>query len=206
NDIKNRDNGRKLNKVDVGLRWGIVARFTDMDQLVPRFDPAGMGLIEFHVSDRDLDAGLDGFRPGPYPYEMVVHAPEYSHDRLIDLCSADEEQRKNSIQRIQKTIDLARQLAPSFKVKSDRGPKVVFHVGGMSPKSGGYDVEGATERLLDSLRRLNTTDVDLLLENLPPFPWYFGGRWFGHVLTDSVNTERVCAESGLGLCFDTSHA
>jgi hypothetical protein len=76
----------------------------------------------------------------------------------------------------------------------------------MSPKSGGYDAEAATERLLDSLRQLDITDVDLLLENLPPFPWYFGGRWFGHILTDSVNTERVCQESGLGLCFDTSHA
>jgi CBS domain-containing protein len=48
--------------------------------------------------------------------------------------------------------------------------------------------------------------VDLLLENLPPYPWYFGGRWFGHVLCDAENTVMLCKESGLGLCFDTSHA
>ena len=53
---------------------------------------------------------------------------------------------------------------------------------------------------------MNTTDVDLLLENLPPYPWYFGGRWFGYVLTDAENTAQLCAASGLGLCFDTSHA
>jgi CBS domain-containing protein len=53
---------------------------------------------------------------------------------------------------------------------------------------------------------LNTTDIDLLLENLPPYPWYFGGRWFGYVLTDALNTARICAQTGLGLCFDISHA
>jgi CBS domain-containing protein len=56
------------------------------------------------------------------------------------------------------------------------------------------------------LRQLDTAGVDLLLENLPPYPWYFGGRWFGHVLCDSGNTLHLCKASGLGLCFDTSHA
>jgi hypothetical protein len=48
--------------------------------------------------------------------------------------------------------------------------------------------------------------VDLLLENLPPFPWYFGGKWFGHVLVDTTDTVELCEQSGLGLCFDVSHA
>ena len=81
-----------------------------------------------------------------------------------------------------------------------------MHVGGMWPRPGGYDVEAACDRLLGALRQLDTDGVDVLLENLPPFPWYFGGRWFGHVLCDSANTVRMCRESGLGLCFDTSHA
>jgi CBS domain-containing protein len=53
---------------------------------------------------------------------------------------------------------------------------------------------------------LNTDGVDLLLENLPPCPWFFGGRWTGHMLVDAANTVDLCAQSGLGLCFDTSHA
>jgi hypothetical protein len=76
----------------------------------------------------------------------------------------------------------------------------------MSPDGKAYDMAAASKRLLDSLRQLDTTDVDLLLENLPPYPWYFGGRWFGHMLTDAENTAQLCAEAGLGLCFDTSHA
>ncbi len=83
---------------------------------------------------------------------------------------------------------------------------MVFHVGGMCPDKQCYDVVSANQRLVDSLRQLNTTDVDLLLENLPPYPWYFGGRWFGYILTDAANTEKLCAETGLGLCFDISHA
>ena len=76
----------------------------------------------------------------------------------------------------------------------------------MSPRPGGYDVGAATSRLLAALRRLDTSGVDLLLENLPPYPWYFGGRWFGHIICDAENTLHLCKESGLRLCFDTSHA
>jgi N-acetylneuraminate synthase len=103
-----------------------------------------------------------------------------------------------SVQRIQKTIDMTREVAPLFEphVRA-RDPKIVMHVGGMSPRPGRYDLDGATERLLESLARLEHDGVDLLLENLPPYPWYFGGKWFGHVLTGIESTERLCRESGL---------
>jgi sugar phosphate isomerase/epimerase/CBS domain-containing protein len=200
---------RKTRYLDVGVPWGVVARFLDVAALEPKFVPLGMRFVEFHVSDRDLDAGAAAYDGGSKPYGLVIHAPEYCHDSLIDLCSADDAQRALSVQRIQKTIDLTRALAPKFDLDQasfPNGPKIVMHVGGMSPKLGGYDVEAATHRLLAALEGLDTTDVDLLLENLPPYPWYFGGRWFGHIICDADNTELLCKESGLGLCFDTSHA
>jgi len=205
-DLRDEAQQRETKPMDVGLPWGIIARFPDMDGLVPRFAGNGMSLVEFHVSDRDLDAGIDSFQQRHYPLGLVVHAPEYFYDHLIDLCAADEEQRRASIGRIQKTIDLARRLAPWFSDVSERGPKTVIHVGGMSPEPGICDVVAASERLLESLQQLDTMGVELLLENLPPFPWYFGGRWFGHILTDAATTANLCAASGLGLCFDTSHA
>ena len=201
--------GRSEAAIDVGAPWGIVARFLDFAPLENVFVPLGMRFVEFHVSDRDLDAGAAAYHGGARPFGFVVHAPEYCHDTLIDLCAEDDAQRTLSVQRIQKTIDLARDLAPLFQWDRSlfpRGPKVVMHVGGMSPKPGGYDVEAATVRLLAALRGLDTSGVDLLLENLPPYPWYFGGRWFGHIICDPENTLRLCEESGLGLCFDTSHA
>lgn len=196
-------------EIDVGAPWGVVARFLDVAPLEEKFLARGMSFIEFHVSDRDLDAGAAAYEAGKKPFGFVVHAPEYAHDTLIDLCAADDAQRALSVQRIQKTIDLARALAPQFhldRAMFPRGPKIVMHVGGMWPKPGGYDVAAATRRVLSALRELDSTGVDLLLENLPPYPWYFGGRWFGHIICDVDNTALLCEESGLGLCFDTSHA
>lgn len=195
--------------IDVGAAWGIVARFLDFAALEEAFEPLGMRFVEFHVSDRDLDAGAAAYTGGRKPFGFVVHAPEYCHDTLIDLCAVDEAQRTLSTQRIQKTIDLARDLAPLFEWDPGlfpRGPKIVMHVGGMSPHPGNYDVRAAGDRLIGALRQLDTTGVDLLLENLPPYPWYFGGRWFGHVLCRPEDTVALCEASGLGLCFDTSHA
>ena len=208
-DIEERVAARPPRAIDVGAPWGVVARFLDVGALEAKFGPMGMSFIEFHVSDRDLDAGHAAYEGGRKPFGLVVHAPEYCHDTLIDLCAADDAQRTLSVQRIQKTIDLARALAPRFELDRatfPRGPKIVMHVGGMSPKPGGYDVAAATRRLLVALKDIDTTGVDLLLENLPPYPWYFGGRWFGHIICDVENTALLCEESGLGLCFDTSHA
>lgn len=192
--------------VDIGMPWGIIVRFSDMANIIEKFGTLGMSTLEFHLSDRDLDAGMRNFPIGEYPFELCVHAPEYCFDHLIDLCSDDEAQYELSIQRIQQTIDLTRGLAKYFVKTSSRGPKLVFHVGGMARSSGPYDLNAAVERLLRAIRRLDYDGVDLLLENLPPYPWYFGGRWYGYVLTDAQTTVQVCEESGLGLCFDTSHA
>lgn len=208
-DVEDVVPGRGDGPIDIGAPWGIVARFLDFVALEQAFAPLGMRFVEFHVSDRDLDAGPTAYGAGQRSIGFVVHAPEYCHDTLIDLCSADPAQRALSVERIQKTIQLARDLAPQFQWDTalfPHGPKVVMHVGGMAPRPGSYDLQGASARLLDALQQLDTDGVDLLLENLPPYPWYFGGRWFGHVLCDSENTAFLCKESGLGLCFDTSHA
>jgi sialic acid synthase SpsE/sugar phosphate isomerase/epimerase/CBS domain-containing protein len=197
---------RDMKRIDLGVPWGIVARFNDLDSLLERFGGAGMAFVEFHVSDRDLDAGAADLPMKQFPFGLVVHAPEYCHDRLIDLCSSDDSQRTMSVQRIQKTIDLAREIKPRFEPIFPRGPKIVMHVGGMSPTTGAYDVDAANERLLKSLAELDHEGVDLLLENLAPFPWFFGGKWYGHILTNAESADYLCRASGLGFCFDTSHA
>lgn len=197
---------RPARPLDIGTPWGVVVRFHDVETILRRFAREEPRVLEFHLSDRDIDAGMAGFRPRPYAQDLIVHAPEYCHDALIDLCAADEGVRKLSLERLQLAIDLARRMAPSFAGVPAPGPKVVVHVGGMSPGEGQYDVTAAYARLGDSVRRLETDGVELLVENLPPYPWYFGGRWFGHVLVDGPTTARFCAETNLGLCFDTSHA
>ena len=132
-----------------------------------------------------------------------------AHDTLIDLCAADDAQRQLSVQRIQKTIDLARRSprsSPGIPRSSTaarkssctsaacrRGPEATTSRLPATACSGrsGSSIPTASTCCSKTCRRI---------------PWYFGGRWFGHVLCDSENTVRLCRESGLGLCFDTSHA
>ncbi len=171
--------------------------------------PLGMRFVEFHVSDRDLDAGAVGLSRWTKAVRLRRARARVRARRADRSVRRGRRAARTVGARIQKTIDLARDLAPLFawdRRLFPRGPKIVMHVGGMSPRPGGYDVEAADDRLLAALKRLDTAGVDLLLENLPPYPWYFGGRWFGHIICDSENTVRLCRESGLGLCFDTSHA
>lgn len=205
-DLSARERAQLVRPIEIGAPWGIVARFNDLDSVLNRFSGRGPDLVEFHVSDRDLDAGISAFSAKRYNADISVHASEYCHDRLIDLCSEDEDTRWISIRRIQMTIDLARKLAPWFAKVGSKGPKVIVHVGGMSQSDGAYNVRAAYDRLADSLKRIQMDGVEFLLENLPPYPWFFGGRWFGYVLVDGESTAQLCAELGINLCFDTSHA
>ena len=157
--------------IDVGAPWGIVARFLDFTALERAFLPLGMRFVEFHVSDSDLDLGASAYDGGRKPFGFVVHAPEYCHDTLIDLCSADHAQRSLSIRRIQKTINLARDLASLFDWDGKlfpRGPKIVMHVGGMSPSPGGYDLGRRTDRLLAALGQLDTVVWTYFSKTCPP--------------------------------------
>src|SRR3989344_782890 len=205
-DFINKTEPEVRRPIDIPAKWGIVGRLHDIDEILSRFQEQSPQLIEFHVSDRDLDVGFEGFESRRFTQDFALHAPEYNHDKLIDLCSTDERIRQMSVNRIQQAIDLARQLTPHFEGVGAKGPKVIVHIGGMSRDNHDYDVAKAYDLLLDSIRQLKTDGVELLVENLPPYPWFFGGRWLGHILVDAETTAKFCAKSGVNLCFDTSHA
>lgn len=170
--------------VDVGNRWGLVVRFTDAHELLERFAPMHPQLLEFHLSDRDLDVGMTAFVQHALPYELVVHAPEYFRDRLIDLCDADADVRTMSVQRLQRALDLARRMHDRCLQQAAAGPKVVVHVGGMSRTPASYHVPGAEARLIESVAQLETDGVELLLEESAavsvvlrwPLVWSCAGR------------------------------
>lgn len=183
-------------------RWGVVARFGDLRRLLA----LAPQVVEIHLSDRDLDQGMAGFDGQSCTQELVVHVPEYFQDHLLDLCASSVELRRVSSQRVQAAIDLAKQLAVHFTGTPGTGPKVIVHVGGMSRDEGYYDREAAHRRLREALEALDRSGVELLVENLPPHPWYFGGRWYGHVLVDAEEIAEFCETTGYGMCLDTSHA
>jgi sialic acid synthase SpsE/endonuclease IV len=182
--------------------WGVIVRLNDLDEFLD-IKPK---VIEIHLTWRDL-LGFKKGVPGIYNQQLIVHAPEYyKEDRLIDFTTKDAEITTYSLEMINKTLDLARQLAPSFKGTGDEGPKIVLHPGGHFQKPPKNYKTRQYRTLRENLKKLNLKGVQLLLENMPPFPWYFGGRWYNTIFLDSKEIASFSESTKLGICFDLSHA
>jgi sialic acid synthase SpsE/sugar phosphate isomerase/epimerase len=177
------------------LDWGFTVRFRDFEDLLG-FKPR---LLEYHFTDQDLDEHYPG---GDYDLKLVVHAPEFFERTLVDLCALEGRQRSQSVALIQKSIDLAREMAPHFLGM----PKVVVHSGGMSLDHPLEDRKRLYDNLRRSVEELDAEGVELLLENLPPHPWYFGGQWLTNAFMDADEILDFIRPLGLNICFDTSHS
>ncbi|MFH1635853.1 MAG: N-acetylneuraminate synthase family protein [Chloroflexota bacterium] len=176
------------------MEWGFVVRFNDFRTMLP-YAPR---LLEFHFTDKDLDE--------PYPgddldMQLVVHAPEFWGNHLVDLCSFDDDHRRASLALIQRAVGVTREMAPHFSGT----PKMIVHPGAASLD---HPIEDR-QRLYDNLRRsveeLDFDGVELLLENLPPRPWYFGGQWLTNAFMDTYEIRDFIVSMGLKTCYDTSH-
>jgi sialic acid synthase SpsE/sugar phosphate isomerase/epimerase len=177
------------------MQWGFTVRFRDFEDLLvhrPRF-------LEFHFTDEDLNEKYPG---QDHDMPLVVHAPEFWERTLVDLCSVDAKQRNGSIKLIQKSIDKTREMAPHFKGT----PKVVVHTGGMTLDHPMEDNRILYENLGHSLEKIDATGVEVLLENLPPHPWYFGGQWITNAFMDANEICDFILPRNLNICFDTSHS
>ena len=176
-------------------RWGLIARFSDIDEIGVH-NPK---VIEFHLAENDF---LLAFTPNGHNIQhLIVHAPEYIGDHLFDLCCKNEKWRRKSVQLAQKSADLSKALAPHFSGI----PKVILHPGAMSLNAD-LDKESLQKTLIQSLREIDADGIELLLENLPPYPWYFGGQWMGNLFMDAEEIRDFCEETGINICFDLSHA
>ena len=176
-------------------RWGLISRFSDFHEMVSY----GPKLIEFHLAENDFQLGFKV--NGSYPQELIVHVPEYIGDQLLDLCSGSEEIRAESLGMAQKVIDLVRIMSLHFQGK----PKIIVHPGAMSLNVK-LNKERLQEALMRSLEEIDGNGVELLLENLPPYPWYFGGQWKGNYFIDADEICSFCEGNGINICFDISHA
>lgn len=182
------------------MDYGFTVRFRDFEELLV-YKPR---MLEYHFTDQDLDEpypGSDFTETSEHPLKLVVHAPEFWDRTLVDLCSTDERQRRGSMDLIQKSIDLTRSMAPYFVDQ----PKVIVHPGGMSLDHPIEDRRVLYDNLRCSVEALDTAGVEMLLENLPPHPWYFGGQWLTNAFMDAFEIRDFIASLGLNMCYDTSH-
>ena len=182
------------------MDYGFTVRFRDFAEVLV-YQPH---MLEFHFTDQDLDEhypGGDFGEQSPAPLKLVVHAPEFWDRFLVDLCSLDERQRQGSIDLIQKSIDLTREMGPHFCGT----PKIIVHPGAMSLDHPIAEKERLYANLRRSVEALDFEGVELLLENLPPRPWYFGGQWLTNAFMDAAEIRDFITSLGLNLCYDSSH-
>jgi sialic acid synthase SpsE/sugar phosphate isomerase/epimerase len=176
------------------MEYGFTVRFRDFEEMLV-YKPR---MLEYHFTDQDLD---DHYPGGDFDLQLIVHAPEFWDRTLVDLCSQDRRQRRESVALIQKAINLTREMAPHFVGM----PKLVAHPGAMSLDHPVSDRRALYDNLHNSLAELDFAGVELLLENLPPHPWYFGGQWLTNAFMDAIEIRDFIAPLGLNMCYDTSH-
>ena len=176
-------------------RWGLISRFADMEEILA-YRPK---VIEFHLAEKDF--GLAPRLNGGNSQELIVHVPEYIGERLFDLCSLEEPVRVASVELVKRTIDLTRDMALHFNGE----PKIIVHPGAMSLNTK-LDKKALRQSLVRSLDEVGDGEVEILLENLPPYPWYFGGQWKGNYFMDADEIRSFCEQYNIRVCFDLSHA
>lgn len=180
----------------IPMDWGFVVRYNDYQPML-KYQP---NILEFHFTSRDLDDKYDG---QDHEIGLILHAPEFWDHNLVDICSFDSHHRQASIDILQRSIDVARNVLAKHFVGT---PKIIVHPGAASLDSPIDDIKGLYDNLGDSVDKLDFEGVELLLENLPAHPWYFGGQWLTNAFMDVYEIIDFIKPRGLMMCFDTSHS
>jgi len=178
------------------MRYGLKVRFHDYKM----YSGADVQCLEFHLSDKDLDIPFEDDEH--YPQQLVLHAPEYWYGKLINISALEEDHRQFSRDIIQRVIDKARQMADNFTGV----PKIIVHPGGASLEPMPEERDRMLENLAKSTNSLDKEGVEVLLENMPPFPWLYGGQWVQNIFMDAEEIRDFLTTHGYNMCFDISHA
>lgn len=187
------------------LNWGIPVRYHDYKSLMQK---TNLGLLEFHLSYKDVDLDPDQFFDKPYEnLELVVHSPEtFAGDHLLDLSHPDPAHRAKSLKEIERVIKVARKLKKFFP-RTPR-PRIVVNLGGFTKHEHVSEEEKKEMyvRMKQELKKLDLEGVELTPQTMPPYPWLLGGQWHQHILMEPNELKQFCEETGLRICLDVSHS
>ena len=159
----------------IDKHWGLPVRFHDYEFFLDNSNPK---FLEFHLSCKDLSYNIDHlFSDKYFNLDITVHTPDlFEEDHLIDLSSADESYRQKSIKNIKRVIDATHRIRKYFSVNNKT--KIICSVGGFSRDEWMQQEEkdAAYERVAHSLEELQDEKTEIIIQTVPPFPWYFGGQ------------------------------
>jgi len=195
---------REAASYDTSLdNWGVVVRFSD----ISKHDWGEPDVFEFRINGSDLDANLDpSLCDQQFEQQLGVHAPEQKGHDLVDLSAQNESTRRKAVEIMQSVIDLTHEsIEPAFL--NDDPPKIVVHPGGVTTDH--MELEATAEMneaLAQSMSELEAEAVDILLENMPPLPWIYGGQQYHNNFMRADEIAEYCDRTGQRICYDTSHA
>ena len=184
--------------------WGVPVRYHDFNEYNEKISP---DLYEFHLSYSDMKLDISKYIRGTYKNEFVVHAPElFEGSMLLDLTTPNKEYRDQSIEYMQKVIDITKELKNYFP--NTKKPMIVSNIGGISMDSNlsNEEVEQGYKIFMESLKRLDTTDVEIIPQTMAPFPWHFGGQRYQNLFVHPNEIVKWCDKLKLRMCFDISHS
>jgi len=138
----------------------------------------------------------------------VIHLPEFWNGYLIDISNISHENQvlplKESREVLQKIITKSERFFDCFT--SERNI-FILHPGGMTfEKDILKNNKFRLEALHESLNKVKTVCSEIFVENLPPFPWYFGGQWNSNIFMDAVEIDKFCQNTKRKICYDVSHS
>ena len=168
-----------------GYLVGIPVRYHDCNDMFQSFSP---DLLEFHMSDRDLDLTSSSYLDNSYSNtDLVVHAVEqYEDGFILDLASSDSSLIKRSFNEIDRLISHIDQLRLMFR-SVERVP-VVLNLGGFTHDSFLTDDQYSICRyryIFTVILSHRHPSYLFLPQTMPPFPWHQGGRNFHNILTSN---------------------
>lgn len=199
-DVRENDYGNFNINLD---NWGVVVRFSDITE----HDWGDPDVYEFRINGADMEADIEEVLDGrTIDKQLGIHAPEQKGHNIVDLSSRIEETRQEAVEIIQQVIDIVREsVKPHFDI--EHNPYIVIHPGGITTDHMELDSTGEMNEALErSMAELDNEDVNLLLENMPPLPWIYGGQRYHNNFMDSDEIAAYCERTGQRICYDTSHA
>lgn len=111
-----------------------------------------------------------------------------------------------SLDVIKKTIDITKKIKGSFSGSENKKVILILHPGGMSREPIGNSKKMFYDILSSSIQKLDDPDIELLVENMPPLPWYFGGQWVHNIFMDADEIVDFCVKNEAKIVYDISHA
>lgn len=185
--------------------FGIPVRYHDLRAMV---EATNLDLVEFHLSYKDMEVVVaDALKGERYDIDLVVHSPElFAGDHVMDLCSADPEYRSRSMRELQRVIDITRALTPHF-TRAQR-PAIIINAGGFSADG---PIPAAQRpamyaQIAEALAALDTDEVEIIPQTMPPFPWHFGGQRFHNLFMSADDIATFCRTYDYRVCLDISHS